>query len=757
MAKSKKVHTNIDGRSVTISNLAKIIYPTAAISKAEIIKYYVSIASLFIKHGGLRPITMIRYPDGIEGKRFYSKNLPDWRPDWLRTIEFEDDDNIYALAHDKASMAWLANLVALELHPMNFRAHHSRCPDQMIFDLDPSEEISFEVLKGIALLLKTHIETFGYTPYIKTSGSKGLHIYVPIRSHYSIDEVYEAIHDVAKSFVKAHQDTVTLSISKERRKSKVLIDILRNRSHNSCVAAYSLRAKYNAPVSMPFRWSELDGVKDSQHWNINNCHSYLDEYGDAWADIWENAVELHTHRSVQSVSEYDEKRDFQKTEEPTFDDEIQTSGHDFVIQLHNASNLHLDLRLEMNGVLRSWALPKGLPSDTSTKRLAIQTEDHPLKYLAFEGTIPKSEYGGGEMWILNRGEYEMIKQSERSYKFVLKGTNWRGEYLLYNTSDKQWIIENSGVAINMDLHSTPMLAAMGSGIPSGDMHFYEIKWDGLRTTIVKEDDTVTIYSRSGNDITSQFPELEILKKTIVADSAIIDGEIVYLNEAGKPEFSTIVGRIHVKSEDKIKSIARTKPATFIPFDMTYVNGYSCLGDTNVNRRRWLKGILKKNVRCRFSQGYTDGKALFEGVKLQGMEGIIAKRKEGKYIGGKRNDNWLKIKVRHEATPYVIGYVLGDGDRTGKIGSLQLALPDGDTWIYKGRVGTGFTLAMLDDIQAQLDEYIDKDIYRIKVQEAGSTVWLKPKFACEISYASLTPNATYREPVFKRLVDVKDTE
>ncbi len=751
----ESIQTEVEGRKLKLSNPQKVLYPEFEVTKAEVIQYYLTVADLFLKHCSDRPLTLIRFPDGVNGKRFYSKNKPNWTPEWIASTLFGDDqDNQYLLAKEKATLAWLANLAALEIHPMNVRSPNLDLPDQFIFDLDPSVDFGFDDLKQIAIELRELLIDYGYHPFIKTSGGKGLHIYVPIKPIYHRDMVFDVFQNIAKEYVKSNQEKATLTISKEKRKGKVLIDILRNRSSNSCVAPYSLRGKTGAPVSMPFPWEMLSKITASNHFNIRTALRFIEKNGDAWDTIWSEATSLHTEKKqTTSLSTYDAKRDFSKTSEPTGVEKIATSGKDYVIQLHDASNLHYDLRLEENGVLISWAIPKGLPHEVGVKRLAIRTEDHPLKYLHFEGEIPKQEYGGGRMWIFDSGQYELVKKSDKKYHFHLTKGKLDGTYIIYNTKDNQWIIERkteTGFAITN--YKAPMLADVTAAIPALN-HFYEIKWDGLRAIFYINKGNLTIYSRNGNDITKQFPELQIMTQQIEAESVVLDGEIVHLDQEGKPNFSKIVGRIHVVGEKSIANAAKKNGATAYLFDLLHLDGKDCRGEPNLTRRKWLQAILTTGDRIRFSDAFPNGKDLFQAIQAQGMEGIICKSIDGTYLTGQRNKDWLKVKVRHEDVAFIIGYTKGEGDRQGLFGSLHLAKKTEKSWQYFGRVGTGFSTQKLKEIYTTLREVSTSDRFIDDViEKEHETRWIKPIYRCEIEYASLSSNGTYREPVFKRILD-----
>lgn len=347
-----ELYTTIEGRKLKLTNPDKLLFPDAELVKAEYIKYLLDVSPYLFSLIKNRPLTLIRYPDGVSGKKFYSKNKPSWTPKWIGSVFYPgDDENEYLIAKDIPTLAWIGNLAALEIHPMNMRIPNLLYPDQFIFDLDPSTEVDFERLKELALNLKVFLEKKGFVPFIKTSGGKGLHIYVPIKPLHPTEEVYKFTKSIAQEYVRNHDQFTTLKISKARRKGKVLLDIYRNAKAQSCVAPYSTRARPLAPVSTPFEWSFLEILPNSQHWNMLNILKFVQENGCAWANFKNSAVSIKEKPKSRHLKKYETKRNFSLTPEPIGNENIKTSGQDFVIQLHDASNLHYDLRLEEDGTL----------------------------------------------------------------------------------------------------------------------------------------------------------------------------------------------------------------------------------------------------------------------------------------------------------------------------------------------------------------------------------------------------------------------
>jgi len=781
---SKEILTEVDGQKLKLTNIDKIIYPSLGITKAQFIQYYIEVSEHFMKYAAFRPLTLIRYPDGVNGKKFYSKSKPKWTPDWVKSyvMHHETKDIDYLYLHNKASLIWLANLASLEIHPTQFKVTDSHKPDHFIFDLDPDENMSFEEIKNTAIEIKDFLTGYGYTSFVKTSGGKGLHIYVPIDPEVSYDISTKAVKDLAKEFIQTDLQKYTLAVSKGKRKGKILIDIYRNHLGNTCVAPFSTRGKVGAPISMPFSWAHINQIKGSQDFNIINYKEYLGKHGDAWEGWRDKTVRLHSERKTSSnssdklklksetessvkdvnslqksrrelVSEdkrlepYLEKRDFEKTTEPTDDNIILNRKDEFVVQMHDATNLHYDLRLEHEGTLWSWAIPKGLPMEPDVKRLAIQTEDHPVRYLDYEGTIPKGQYGGGEMWIMDKGKVVWkSKKQGKSLKFTLISNLILGDYKLYKTRDSQWLCELQST-LNTRRDYKPMLAESQKTIPAGANYTYEVKWDGIRAFIILKNDNFQILSRSGRDITSQFPEFQLPDRFKI-ESGIFDAEIVVLDAEGKPQFHDVISRMHNKKKFIRKS---KKPATCYVFDVLNVDGIDITGFPFKKRREILNSVIKKGKELRISDLFDDGNLLFKAVEAKGMEGIMAKKLDAKYLSGQRSKNWLKIKCRTQDTAFIIGYTKGKGDRSGVFGALHLAKKKGKKIIYMGKVGTGFDSAKLKEIFGMIIKIptTEKPISE-SIEEPDNTVWIEAKLGCEISFASMSPNNTYREPVFKRL-------
>ena len=766
---AKKQWAQVGKRKVELSNLDKVLFPDDHVVKAEVIQYYLKIAPTLLNHINGRALTLIRFPDGIYEESFYQKNRPQWAPEWIEFVVLGKEKKDYILATEPASLVWLANLASLELHQLHSRKPHYDLPDYMVFDLDPPEGYDFRNVVDTALELKAHLEPFGYTPFAKTTGGKGIHVCCPIEPKWDFHTVFEAAQDLAKSFVDNRSKTLTLHLKKEARKGRMLVDIFRIRSGQSIVSPYSLRGRKGAPVSMPLTWDDLAMTESPLVYNIHSAIEKVVADGDAWEGFEAYAVEIHTHRktkvvkskklpaskkhkSPEQLEAYSKKRDFEKTPEPEAR-VIDESGHNFVIHRHHASRLHYDLRLEQDGVLKSWAVPKGLPPYPGVKRLAVQTEDHPKEYLTFDGQIPKGQYGAGDMWIYAFGRYQITKEKKDGFYFRLSSKELSGEYRMHRMKEKEWLLERVDNPQVDYLHDSilPMLAGNADKPPEGDDYIYELKWDGIRVLVALEDGQVTLHTRKRIEVTNQFPELLAGDKAFRATNGLFDAEIVSLDEAGKPVFKKVIHRMMSSGETNITKLSKSAPVYCYIFDCLYLDGRPLINEPLLKRRAWLKDVLRHDTAYRLSDVVEDGEGLFEAARQHELEGIIAKQITSKYFPGKRSDYWLKIKVRQTVEVLVIGYTKGKGNRENVFGALHIAEREDGILAYRGKVGTGFDDDTMKSVYKQLKKLkeVKKPIQEKPIGD-NVTTWVEDKLYIEISYAKFTPDKMYREPVFLRM-------
>ncbi len=468
----------------------------------------------------------------------------------------------------------------------------------------------------------------------------------------------------------------------------------------------------------------------------------------------------------EQLDTYRAKRDPRKTPEPMGSPAASGSGAPrFVIQEHHARSLHWDLRLERGGVLVSWALPKGLPESPEQNHLAVHTEDHPLEYATFEGEIPKGEYGGGQMTIWDRGRYEAQKWTDTEVKFVLHGARSSGDFVLFQTKDRNWMIHRHGPSTRTDPLPTsvkPMLAVPGE-LPSDDEHWaYEIKWDGVRTILFVEGGRVRAQSRNDLDVTSSFPELADIGKFLGMTTCVIDGEVVALGEDGRPSFSRLQHRMHVSNQREARRRALTDPVTFVAFDLLYIDGHLLFEEGYDERRARLESLQLAGQTFTTTDSFRDvsGRDILDAATANGLEGIVAKRRSAPYRPGRRHPDWVKVKSFRTQEVVIGGWTEGRGERDGSLGALLLGLPGPDGLRYVGKVGTGFTERARQDLlnalrpQTATTNPFDSPL---PARETSNAHFVRPALVGEVAYGEWTPAGRLRHPIWRGLRPDKEPD
>ncbi|REG88315.1 DNA ligase D [Algoriphagus antarcticus] len=482
-----------------------------------------------------------------------------------------------------------------------------------------------------------------------------------------------------------------------------------------------------------------------------------------------------------ALDEYNKKRDFKKTNEPRGDLAQQAGELRFVVQRHDASHLHFDLRLEMDGVLKSWAIPKGPSLNPGDKRLAVQTEDHPLKYLDFHGIIPKGNYGAGEMTIWDAGTFTPMSDKkdvalsmfkDGDLKLTFFGTKLRGDFALVRTKfegkQPQWLLikkkdefatdldydanlhlgetkieetTKPSKALSLTHQVSPMLASTSKDLKFSTSKdwLYEIKWDGYRMICNHSSDSTSLYSRNGVDYSETFPALiDSLKQ--LPKTAILDGEVVSLDKNGVSKFQWLQ---HYSDEPK-------GDLTYMVFDLLYLDGHSIIHLKLEERKELLESLVEDIPNIRYSEHLTGGgKAFFEEVKENELEGIIGKKAGSFYYPGVRSEEWVKFKTQESIEAIICGYTKSDNR---PFGSLILGLHRQNELTYAGNCGTGFSIALQKELVVQFDKIQQsKSPFPEKINLNGrQPVWLHPVMIAEVTFAEWTENNRLRQPVFKGL-------
>jgi bifunctional non-homologous end joining protein LigD len=475
-------------------------------------------------------------------------------------------------------------------------------------------------------------------------------------------------------------------------------------------------------------------------------------------------------KRTAGLDSYRSKRDFALTGEPAGGGAPTDGERRFVIQEHDASSLHWDLRLERDGVLVSWAIPKGLPEVPKENHFAARTEDHPLEYADFEGEIPKGQYGAGTMRIWDRGTYECLKWEPRKVEVALHGERLDARYALFAIGDegvtKDWMIHRMDPPADasrepMPEHLSPMLARAGD-LPAEDRRWaYEIKWDGVRAIAYSTPGELRLDSRNLKDITVQYPELARLNRALSSHSAILDGEIVALDGDGRPSFGALQHRMQVTSKAQARRLAKSTPATYIIFDLLWLDGHSVTGLPYSDRRELLSALELNGASWKTPEHLLgSGAEVLKASAAQGLEGIVAKRLDSTYQPGGRPGTWVKIKNIHRQEFVVGGWVPGKGSRGAGIGALLVGVYDGSEILrYAGRVGTGFTQKELDRLAKLLGplKRSSSPFARGGTRPPRDAVFCEPKLVAEVEFREWTAAGSLRQPSYKGLREDKPAE
>jgi bifunctional non-homologous end joining protein LigD len=461
----------------------------------------------------------------------------------------------------------------------------------------------------------------------------------------------------------------------------------------------------------------------------------------------------------EALTRYRSMRDPKRTPEPMGGTPGGSGGLVFVIQEHHARALHWDFRLEHDGVLVSWALPKGLPLDPKRNHLAVHTEDHPMDYADFDGSIPKGQYGGGHVSIWDRGEFELEKWSEREVKVVLHGVKATGRYVLFQTDGKNWMIHRMDAAPAdfepLPDRIAPMLATAGE-LPTSDVGWaYEFKWDGVRAVTYVDGGRVRATSRGNKDLTKAFPELRDLGLQLGSRPAVLDGELVAFDDAGRPSFGRLQHRLNLSSAAAITKRAGEVPVTYLVFDVLHLDGRSLLDSPYDERRAALESLELSGSSFATPPVFRDATAadVLAAADSGGLEGLVAKRRDSIYRPGARSPAWVKVKVIKTQEVVIGGWTDGEGERADSFGALLLGVHVDGELRYAGKVGTGFDASTRQELLtvmkplAAVDNPFSGGLTKAEVAAAH---FLAPSLVGEVRFAEWTSSGHLRHPAWRGL-------
>jgi len=524
------------------------------------------------------------------------------------------------------------------------------------------------------------------------------------------------------------------------------------------------------------------------------------------------------------LEEYQNKRDFDRTKEPLPKTRKVEGPLTFVVQKHSARRLHYDFRLELDGVLKSWAIPNGPSHDPKVKRLAVMVEDHPLDYGSFEGNIPEGQYGAGQVIVWDKGTYapdeggypgddrnkqqHLIRSGLEQGKIsiTLQGDRLKGSWALVKmkhtkndwllikhkddfagTDDAQSKAESSvlsGLTIEelkaksprklkgkLDLSQipgavtaefpeslSPMLATLTDAAFSDPKWIFEPKLDGYRVLAFVRVGKAHLKSRRGLDVTSQYPFLSDSLNRQAAKDLVLDGEVVALDESGRPCFQCL--QAHLENRRPGNESGEKIVLIYYVFDILYLDGYDLRQAPLSQRKTILENVLVPTSHLRPVEYFdTDGETLYETATGFGLEGVMAKLKDSIYEAGRRSRNWLKVKSVESDEFVIAGYTPGEGNRSRTFGALLLGSYDEKgKLVYNGNVGSGFDESSLLDLKQRLDKLkTDRSPFSVPVPLSSKVTWLRPDFVAEVKYEERTKEDYLRQPVFLRLREDKPPE
>jgi bifunctional non-homologous end joining protein LigD len=462
----------------------------------------------------------------------------------------------------------------------------------------------------------------------------------------------------------------------------------------------------------------------------------------------------------ENLREYRRKRDPKKTSEPFGKGKKRDGRPIFVVQRHDARRLHYDFRLERDGALASWAVPKGVPLESGQRALAVHVEDHPLEYATFEGEIPKGQYGAGTVEVWDNGTYDLLEEKKDGGLTVrLHGKRLDGTWTLVpaklDGDPKNWLLikkREEGTPAREQREYSPMLATLGDTVPRGSGWLFEVKWDGYRALAYVSQGEAVLKSRKGNDLTQRFAGVaKEIAKAVKTPDCVLDGEVCALDEEGRSSFS---------------AMQQGKPGTpivYFVFDLLELEGEPLVDLPLAERRKRLEKLLdRRNRAVRLSEVFADGDALLEAAKKQGLEGIMAKRADSRYAVSRRTRDWLKVKTHGRQEFIIAGYTKGQGRRAGTLGSLVLAVRRGPELEYVGNVGTGFTGDEIEKLLKKLRPLERKtspfrQVPKMPKVRKGDVVWVEPELVSEVEFAQWTHDGHLRAPSYQGLREDKSAE
>ncbi|AZS37152.1 Multifunctional non-homologous end joining protein LigD [Microbacterium lemovicicum] len=838
---------SIGGRRLRITNLDKVLYPETGTTKGEVIDYYTRVGPTMIPHVIGRPVTRKRWPDGVgtaqhPGQSFFAKDLEPGAPSWVHRlpIPHSGGPKDYPLVGDVPTLVYLAQVASLELHvpQWRFTASGERGDaDRLVLDLDPGPGTGLAECAEVARWAREILGHMGLDPFPVTSGSKGIQLYSALPPGQTSEQASALAHELARAIEADHPDLVVSSMKKSVRDGRVLIDWSQNNGAKTTIAPYSLRGRAHPNVAAPRTWDELDDA-DLRQLSFEEVLARIDDIGDPLSALGFHAGGRESDDGP--LAAYISKRTAGKTPEPVPSDPAAATVDPsdlprFVIQEHHATALHWDFRLEHDGVLVSWAVPRGVPPTPRRNSLAIMTEDHPMDYASFEGTIPAGEYGGGSVTIWDDGRFELEKWRDDEVIATLegrpggplgrvrlalirtKGAGEKSQWLLHRMKTDAAgrpqpdgeVVEASpqadgrtpaaedepsadGPAEDARPEPVPDLPESAPEMPVDELlaqapplawppapadlrpmlsttatpewaetaarswtgaAWAEAKWDGIRAVGVWDGESLRLWARSGNESTAKYPEISGAALALGSEPVILDGELVALDERGRPSFPLLQTRMNLARAGDVAREAKRTPVTYYLFDVLAAAGRDVTRLPLTARRSILEHVARGLPETFVVPPvFDDVREALETSRRFDLEGVVVKDPASTYRRGIRSDSWLKVKLTRTQEVVIAGIRPGQGSRASTFASLLLGIPGPDGLQYAGRVGTGFSESTLRMLQDRLEPLRTDGTTLVGVPRADArdALWVRPELVGEVEFAEFTPGGILRHSRWRGL-------
>jgi bifunctional non-homologous end joining protein LigD len=705
------------------------MYPSG-FRKADVLDYYVAIAPLLLPHFRNRPVALKRFPDGVTGRSYWDKDIPSFAPDWIRTApvwRVSGESQIhYTIVSNVRTLAWLAGIAALELHPFLHRASNVDQPTSVVFDLDPGPPADILTCAEVAFLLREKLEALGLETFLKVSGSKGLQLYVPLNTSVTYAATQPFARTLAETLANEHPTLVVAEMTRSLRTGKVFIDWSQNATHKTTVGVYSLRAKRDRPyVSLPITWKELERAAKARDaaslfWDAPAALKRVEKVGDLFAPVLTVKQKLPVRLKAD------------------------TTGNRGTTGTTGKTNVRL--KPEATNVSGTWSR-----SRQGSRRRFVLTGNR----LWLEGDAGSEQIEREREQAVDFGTYEVAEGSIKAGAMDLgfRGRVLSGPWRLSRHDGKWRLAPRASTPPTLPKFVQPMLAESRTTIPKGGEWVYEVKLDGYRVQAAKADDVVKLYSRRGNDLSADYPGVSRAVAGVNAESALLDGEVVAVDEDGRPSFQALHHRE-----------GKAFPIVYYAFDLLERDGRDLRFDPLESRKAELADVIAGSE-VRLSETLEDDPdRIADAIRTLKLEGLIAKRRSSTY-SSRRGSDWVKVKFLNRQEFVVGGYKPG----LGTFESLVVGYFDKGRLWFAGKVRSGFTPSLraklwkaIKPLETKKNPFADAPSRSRSHWGEGLTTedlqklrWLQPVLVAEVAFVEWTRDKHLRHSTFVALRSDKD--